>query len=75
MTVCLLGLIPRDDDLSDALESSGMLAARDFRRAERLSGLEARISTLPTTQERGAVFEVFVEAYLAMLAVEPSANS
>ena len=27
--------------------------------------LEARISSLATTQERGTAFEVFVEAYLA----------
>ncbi len=32
--------------------------------------LEARISALATKQERGAAFEVFVEAYLATLAVE-----
>lgn len=32
--------------------------------------LEARISALATKQERGDVFEVFVEAYLATLAVE-----
>ena len=32
--------------------------------------LETRISALPTAQERGAAFEVFAEAYLAVLAVE-----
>ncbi len=32
--------------------------------------LEARISALASKQERGEVFEVFAEAYLATLAVE-----
>ena len=32
--------------------------------------LEARIGALATAQERGAAFEVFVEGYLATLAVE-----
>jgi len=32
--------------------------------------LEARISALPTPQERGEAFEVFAEAYLATVAVE-----
>ena len=32
--------------------------------------LEARISALASAQERGAAFEIFVEAYLATLSVQ-----
>ena len=41
-----------------------------FDRLKSFRELEARISALVTAQERGAAFEVFVEAYLATLAVE-----
>ena len=36
--------------------------------------LEARVSGLGTKQQRGDVFEVFVEAYLATLAIERAKN-
>lgn len=41
-----------------------------FDRLENFRQFEGSIAALPTPQERGAVFEVFVEAYLATLAVQ-----
>ena len=51
-------------------KSQACLQSGIFDGLESFRELEARIVALPTAQERGAAFEVFAEAYLAVLAVE-----
>ena len=51
-------------------KSQACLQSGIFDGLESFRELEARIIALPTAQERGAAFEVFVEAYLAVLAIE-----
>jgi len=51
-------------------KSQACLQSGIFDGLESFRELETRIVALPTAQERGAAFEVFAEAYLAVLAVE-----
>ena len=51
-------------------KSQACLQSGIFDGLESFRELEARMVALPTAQERGAAFEVFAEAYLAVLSVE-----
>ena len=51
-------------------KSQACLQSGIFDELESFRELETRIVALPTAQERGAAFEVFAEAYLAVLAVD-----